>query len=93
MSVDAVFKRFYKRRGVRIYNVNSDQSARQGMAGTLLPPIVLPPQETRKGFLFFDISPSLNEQWSRDGVLVLRNPAAGRNAAHMLELKLVHANP
>ena len=72
LSTDAVLKRFYRARKIRMYTTKTDADARRAIESLRLRVEVLPAGGSASGFLYCAADPALGSGWARRAALAVR---------------------
>jgi hypothetical protein len=88
---DAILKRFYKVRKIRMYTLQTHERARAELDRLMLGARTIPPGESSSGFLFLKVELSDAPTWSR-GDLTVRGLRSGDRELE-LSLPLSHGRP
>jgi hypothetical protein len=93
LSTDQVLDRYYDRRGIRFYSVNSDRKAREDLEKVMLKTGRLLPAAISQGFVFLDIDPAAGNEWSHGAKLFVRGIRLENRQKLEFELSPVDAHP
>jgi hypothetical protein len=93
LSIDQVLERYYARRGVRFYSMNSDRKAREDLERVTLKGGLLAPSSVRQGFVFLEVDRSLGHGWSRGARLFARGIRLESRQRIQFEISPVDAQP
>jgi hypothetical protein len=93
LSIDQVLERYYQRRGIRFYSLNSDRKAREDLERVTLKSGLLPPSAVCQGFVFLDVDHSSGHGWSRGTRLFARGIRLDNRQRIQFEFSPVDAHP
>jgi hypothetical protein len=93
LSVDQVLERYYERRGVRFYSLNSDRKTREDLERVTLKGGLLPASAVNQGFVFLEVDQSSGHGWSRGARLFARGIRLESRQRIQFELSPVDAQP
>jgi hypothetical protein len=92
LKTDAVFKRYYRSRRIRLYSVEVDRQARLKMEQLMLQRGFVRPAATAEGYLFFPVAPG-SGVWPENGTLVADNIRLQDARQVQVQVSLSHARP
>jgi hypothetical protein len=92
-NVQDIFARYYRGRGIRMYAVGTDRTARRNMEKVAFPFGRIEPNLTRHGLLFFEIDPALISVWDRGATVGVTDIRLNRGLKISFEIKISHAHP
>jgi hypothetical protein len=93
LSVDQVLERYYERRGVRFYSLNSDRKTREDLERVTLKGGLLPPSGVCQGFVFLEVDDSSGHGWSGGARLFARGIRLEGRKKIQFEFSPVDAQP
>jgi hypothetical protein len=93
MDSEALFPRYYARRGIRMYSINTDRRARSRFEELRFQPGGLAPSAERAGLLFFPIDPARASDWHSAATLLSPEIRTSEKKPLVLELPLRYAGP
>jgi hypothetical protein len=93
LSVEQVLERYYERRGVRFYSLNSDRKTREDLERVTLKGGLLPPSGVCQGFVFLEVDHLSGHGWSGGARLFARGIRLEGRQKIQFEFSPVDAQP
>jgi hypothetical protein len=93
MDSDALLPRYYKRRRIRMYSINTDRKARGRLETLRFHPGRIAAAADREGLLFFPIDPARASDWHTEATLASAEIVTSKKQRLVLELPLSYAHP